>query len=56
VMGAHHGRAARQRVERRFSLERMVDQYEHVYTELVLRSAAGAAKVGVASSRPHASD
>jgi sugar transferase (PEP-CTERM/EpsH1 system associated) len=56
VLGARHGRAARQRVERRFSLERMVDQYERLYSELVLRSAAGVAKVGAASSRPHASD
>jgi sugar transferase (PEP-CTERM/EpsH1 system associated) len=54
--GARHGRAARQRVERRFSLERMVEQYERLYTELVDRSVAGVAKVGAASSPPHASD
>ncbi len=30
---ARHGRAARQRVERRYSLERMVEQYQRVYDD-----------------------
>jgi glycosyltransferase involved in cell wall biosynthesis len=39
-MAERHGRAGRQRAERRFSLERMVEQYDGLYTELISRRAA----------------
>ena len=47
-LARQHGQAGRRRVERRFSLERMVDDYDRVYTGLLrahrpVRSAAAAA-------------
>jgi len=52
-LGVRHGRAGRQRVERRFSLERMVDQYDRLYSELIVGSRLDASRVGPASSGPH---
>ena len=48
ALARQHGQAGRRRVERRFSLERMVDDYDRVYTGLLrthrpVRSAAAAA-------------
>ncbi len=42
MLAERHGRAGRQRVERKFSLERMVEQYHGLYTELLHRPAARA--------------
>ena len=52
---ARHGSAGRQRVERRFSIERMVEQYDRLYKELFVRSISNASRVGPASSGPHVS-
>jgi sugar transferase (PEP-CTERM/EpsH1 system associated) len=52
-LGVRHGLAGRQRVERRFTLERMVDQYDRLYNELVVGSRPDASRVGPASSGPH---
>jgi len=53
ALAVRHGRAGRQRVERRFSLERMVDQYDRLYSELIVGSRLDASRVGPASSGPH---
>jgi len=53
--GTRHGGAGRQRVERLFSLERMVDRYDRMYQELVVRSTVSASRIEPASSGPHAS-
>jgi glycosyltransferase involved in cell wall biosynthesis len=53
ALGMRHGRAGRQRVERRFSLERMVEQYDRLYGELIVGSRLDASRVGPASSGPH---
>jgi glycosyltransferase involved in cell wall biosynthesis len=37
AMAVRHGRAGRQVAERRFSLDRMVDDYHRLYSELVER-------------------
>jgi sugar transferase (PEP-CTERM/EpsH1 system associated) len=37
AMAARHGRAGRQVIERRFSLDRMVDDYHRLYSELAAR-------------------
>jgi glycosyltransferase involved in cell wall biosynthesis len=46
-----HGRAARQRAEQRFSLERMVERYHRLYTTLVQSDVAPAP---AAARRGHA--
>jgi len=48
-----HGRAGRQRAESRFSLERMVERYHRLYSELVREGAAGHAAPHAAAQRPH---
>jgi sugar transferase (PEP-CTERM/EpsH1 system associated) len=53
--GTRHGSAGRQRVDRLFSLERMVDRYDRLYKELVVGSTISASRVGPASSGPHVS-
>ena len=40
VIGRRHGRAGRQIVEQRFSLERMVERYHRLYTGLVAKGAS----------------
>jgi sugar transferase (PEP-CTERM/EpsH1 system associated) len=52
--GLQQGRAGRQRAERRFSLERMVERYDELYADLIARSAARTSKIGAASSDPQA--
>jgi sugar transferase (PEP-CTERM/EpsH1 system associated) len=44
-MARRHGRSGRQLVERRFSLESMVEQYDYLYTELLRARAPGASDV-----------
>ena len=41
AMARRHGRSGRQLAERRFSLERMVEQYHRLYTELTQDRASG---------------
>lgn len=49
MLSERHGRAGRQRVERKFSLERMVEQYHGLYTELIRRPAPRAPAAHVES-------
>ena len=49
----HHGRAARQRAESRFSLERMVERYHRLYSELVREGAVSQAAPRAAAQGPH---
>jgi len=49
----HHGRAARQRAESRFSLERMVERYHRLYSELVREGAVSHAAPRAAAQGPH---
>lgn len=55
AMARRHGRAGRQLVERRFSLERMVEQYHRLYTELTQDRASGAseARAAMPGGRTH---
>jgi sugar transferase (PEP-CTERM/EpsH1 system associated) len=53
-LAREHGQAARRRVERRFSLERMVEDYDRVYAGLLRTRAAERAGTAAASARPRA--
>lgn len=52
-LAREHGEAARRRVERRFSLERMVEDYDRVYSGLLQARRAGVSDT-TAAARPRA--
>lgn len=53
-LARQHGQAARRRVERRFSLERMVDDYDRVYTGLLHARRVEPSSAADAAARPRA--
>lgn len=53
-LAREHGQAARRRVERRFSLERMVDDYDRVYTGLLHARRVEPSSAAAAAARPRA--
>ena len=55
ALARRHGRSGRQLAERRFSLERMVERYHRLYTDLARGSAAGVsdARAAVPGGRTH---
>lgn len=53
-LARQHGQAARRRVERRFSLERMVEDYDRVYTGLLRTRPAERSGTAAAAARPRA--
>lgn len=55
VTARRHGDAGRQRVLRKFRLERMVEQYHDLYTRLLDRPAASSSAAGVQSPRRRSS-
>jgi glycosyltransferase involved in cell wall biosynthesis len=52
VVAERHGRAGRQRVESRFSLERMVERYHRLYTKALHKQASDLAEVPAAARGP----
>ena len=48
-MAKRHGRAGRQVVERKFSLERMVEEYHRLYSTLITSRASDASSAGAAT-------
>jgi glycosyltransferase involved in cell wall biosynthesis len=50
VLARRHGRAGRQIVERRFSLERMVGDYEALYRRLLAERGIGASRPSTANA------
>ena len=55
-MARQHGRAGRQVVERRFSLERMVEEYHRLYGALIRHGASDASVTRPAAPGPHTDD
>jgi hypothetical protein len=51
-MAREHGRDGRQRVERAFSLSRMVERYNRLYTELLGFDPAGSGEARASSREP----
>jgi sugar transferase (PEP-CTERM/EpsH1 system associated) len=51
-LARQHGQEGRRRVERRFSLERMVEDYDRVYHALLRRRQAERSDTAVAAARP----
>ncbi|MFI4954141.1 MAG: glycosyltransferase, partial [Burkholderiales bacterium] len=54
ALARQHGQAARRRAERKFSLERMVEDYDRVYAGLLRRPAAGGSGAATAATRSRA--
>ena len=56
MMARQHGRAGRQVVVRRFSLERMVEEYRRLYSALIRSDASDASVTRPATPGPHTND
>ncbi|HEY7945139.1 MAG TPA: TIGR03088 family PEP-CTERM/XrtA system glycosyltransferase [Casimicrobiaceae bacterium] len=54
ALARQHGQAARRRAERKFSLERMVEDYDRVYAGLLRRPAGGGSGAATAATRSRA--
>lgn len=54
ALARRHGQAGRRRAERRFSIERMVEDYDRVYSGLLRRRTADDAVAAAAAARPRA--